>query len=286
MLTIAEIGPGRGTLMADALRALLRVAPDVLTGAGIALVEISDRLAAEQARTLRHAPVAVARHRDIAEIDGPMIIIGNEILDALPVRQAVFRSGAWRERTVDVAASGGFAWSTGAACALPSTLAQAARGPQVGDIAEWRCWETPGGMLATIAAKAHRAPLAALFIDYGHAASALGETLQAVRGHAVAPPLAAPGRADLSAAVDFAAFLEAATRSGLSTHGPITQAAFLGRLGITERAEQLLAAARSAAVANGIEAGIQRLLAPAGMGGRFKVVAVASQGLPIPPGFA
>jgi SAM-dependent MidA family methyltransferase len=148
-----------------------------------------------------------------------------------------------------------------------------------GDIAELRPGEE--ALLAALAARGN--PLAALFIDYGPAEPALGDTLQAVRGHAYADPLAEPGAADLTAHVQFAAFVRKARAAGLAANGPLTQAEFLGRLGIVERTARLMAA--NPTRAGEIEAQTQRLMSPGGMGQLFKAVALRSPPLPMAPGF-
>ena len=126
-------------------------------------------------------------------------------------------------------------------------------------------------------------PLAALFVDYGHTQPALGETLQAVRNHAYEHPLCSPGEADLTVQVDFSDVAAEMKKQGFAVDGPVTQAEFLGRLGIIERASKLMAA--NPAKAAGIEAGVMRLMAPNGMGTRFKAIGIRSPHLPALPGF-
>ena len=128
-----------------------------------------------------------------------------------------------------------------------------------------------------------RRPHVALFIDYGPAGSAYGDTLQAVHRHAWVDPLSLPGLADLTAHVRFASLARKARTVGLAADGPIAQAEFLGRLGIAERAARLMAA--NPERAGEIETGVQRLMSPTGMGGLFKVMAVRSSTLPPPPPF-
>ena len=146
--------------------------------------------------------------------------------------------------------------------------------------------ETRAAAFAAWSAKlaALGSPLAALFIDYGHAAPGLGDTLQAVRAHRYEDALAAPGEADLTAQVDFAAFAAAMAEHGLACDGPVTQAEFLGALGIAERASRLMAANPARAAA--IEGDVARLMAPNGMGGRFQAIGVRSRDVPPLPGLA
>ena len=138
-------------------------------------------------------------------------------------------------------------------------------------------------MTSGLQALSQSGPVAALFIDYGHTISQAGETLQAVRNHSFEHPLTSPGEADLSAHVDFAAFANACHAAGLESDGPVTQAEFLGRLGIIERASKLMGA--NPARAGEIETGVARLMAPGGMGSRFKAIGIRSAGLAPLPGF-
>jgi SAM-dependent MidA family methyltransferase len=139
-------------------------------------------------------------------------------------------------------------------------------------------------VIGPLAALGGRVPLAALFIDYGHTVTAWGDTLQAVRAHRAEHPLASPGEADLSLAVDFAAFSQASLAAGLTVDGPVAQAIFLGELGIAERASKLMAT--NPARAGEIESAVSRLIAMPGMGSRFQAIALRSAGLPPAPGFA
>ncbi|MFZ1103003.1 MAG: SAM-dependent methyltransferase [Hyphomicrobiaceae bacterium] len=286
-LRLVELGPGRGTLMRDALRAA-KALPGFLAAVLVHLVEISPTLRQLQRETL--APAAadgpeVAWHEAIEAVPaGPAIVVANELLDALPVRQLIRDGGAWRERVVALRPDRRLQLAAGPTVQL---MGRAARllgdrpAPQ-GAIVELRPGEER--LLAALAARATQtSPLTALFIDYGPAEAAFGDTLQAVRGHAYADPLLEPGAADLTAHVQLAALVEKARAAGLAADGPITQAEFLGRLGIVERTARLMAA--NPARAGEIEAGTQRLMSPGGMGQLFKAVTARSPGLPVPPGF-
>jgi SAM-dependent MidA family methyltransferase len=185
-------------------------------------------------------------------------------------------------------AAGASAWSlwgrTGSCNSRPDLTRDEARWLAAlpasdGAIAELR----PGEEALLTALAARSGPLAALLIDYGPAAPALGDTLQAVRNHAYADPLAEPGAADLTAHVQFAAVIAKARAAGLAADGPLTQAELLGRLGIVERTARLMAA--NPARAASIETGTQRLMSPGGMGQLFKAIAIRSPGLPVPPAF-
>jgi SAM-dependent MidA family methyltransferase len=271
-LRLVELGPGRGTLMADALRAA-RAVEGFIEAVRLHLVEASAPLRGAQAQALSASGVQPAWHKHVREVPpGAAIALANEFLDALPVRQLVFQEGAWRERVVELAADGGLRFGIGPVASHRGGAAP----PAEGGILELRAGEDE--LLAALAARG--APLLALFIDYGPAAPAFGDTLQAVRRHAWADPLHAPGTADLTAHVQFAALAGKARTAGLAADGPVTQGEFLGRLGIAERATRLMSA--NPARAGEIEAAVQRLISPTGMGQLFKALAVRSAALSPP----
>jgi NADH dehydrogenase [ubiquinone] 1 alpha subcomplex assembly factor 7 len=277
-LRLVELGPGRGTLMRDALRAARRV-PGFIEAVTVHLVEISPGLHASQQATLASMPgqPSISWHRDIGDVpEGPAIVVANEFLDALPIRQLIYAGGAWRERVVALDAGDALIFAQGEKAAPGADIALE---PQVGAIVELRPGEEQ--LLARLAARPQ--PLVALFIDYGPATAAVGDTLQAVRRHEYTDPLLEPGTADLTAHVLFAGLAGKARAAGLAADGPITQAEFLGQLGIAERAARLMAANPDKAAE--IEAGVQRLMAPTGMGQLFKVLAVRSCTLPPPAPF-
>jgi SAM-dependent MidA family methyltransferase len=277
-VVVAELGPGRGTLLADATRAW-RSVQDFAGSVSLALIERSPVLRETQKDTLKDASRPIRWYESLDEVPRgcPLIVIANEFLDALPVRQFVCRGGAWRERCVGLGADGSLVFVEGGIVhddALPAA-------PD-GAIVERRPATAP--LLASLAARAKEAPLAALFIDYGHERSGLGDTLQAVRHHRYADPLAAPGEADLTAHVDFAALRGEAERLGLKAYGPVPQGEFLLRLGLMERRDRLLAAARPEQ-REMISSGAARLADPNQMGVLFKVLALTSDGLAPPPPF-
>jgi SAM-dependent MidA family methyltransferase len=279
-LRLIELGPGRGTLMRDALRAA-RAAPAFRRALEVHLVETNAALAAQQRALLQDmdVPVAWSEDVDVATCAAPAIVLANEFLDTLPVAQWVYRSSGWHLRSVGIDGEDRLAFVDGApdpALHLPAEIEGAAR---AGDIFETReaALRTLGETLASLGA-----PLAAIFIDYGHVAPALGDTLQAVRAHAYDDPLAAPGEADLTAQVDFSSVAAAMARAGLACDGPVTQAEFLGALGIAERGSVLMQANPAKAAA--IEGEIARLMAPGGMGTRFHAIGVRSKHLPVLPG--
>jgi NADH dehydrogenase [ubiquinone] 1 alpha subcomplex assembly factor 7 len=274
-LNLVELGPGRGTLMADALRAA-KAAPGFIEAVRVHLVEASGPLRQMQRAALAVSGLAPAWHRNAGDVpSGAAIIIANEFLDALPIRQLVFGEGAWRERVVDLDPGGGLRFAL-----VPAVDFAVQAPPRPGAIVELRAGEAE--LLAALAERG--APLAALFIDYGPEGPASGDTLQAVRRHAYADPLSEPGTADLTAHVQFAALAKKARAAGLAADGPLPQGEFLGRLGIAERAARLMAA--NPVRAGEIEAAVQRLVSPTGMGQLFKALAVRSPALspPVPFG--
>jgi len=288
-LRLVELGPGRGTLMRDVLHAAHTV-PQFVDAATVHLIEVSAPLRAIQRQALPpphraegasstrrgegNAP-AIVWHNALDEVPpGAAIIIANEFLDALPIRQLIYRDDAWHERVVDLALDGSLRFTAGSPVEFRS---DAEAKPDA--IVELRAGEDE--VLQILAARAK--PHIALFIDYGPAEPSSGDKLQAVRRHAYTDPLVAPGTADLTAHVQFAALGKKACAAGLAAHGPMTQAEFLGRLGIVERAQRLMAA--NPGRAGEIEAAVQRLISPGGMGGLFKVMVVGSPHLPAPVPF-
>jgi NADH dehydrogenase [ubiquinone] 1 alpha subcomplex assembly factor 7 len=278
-LNLVELGPGRGTLLRDALRAA-RSVPQFLAAASLHPIERSAPLREAQRRSLasfshpadprQHGhDFAITWHEAIGTVpEGATIVIANEFLDALPIRQLVCDEGEWHERVVDVERGGGLRFAVGPVTNIST-----------------EAWRLPGAVLELregeeelLAALARReAPLVALFIDYGPMDRATGDTLQAVHRHAWVDPLSRPGRADLTAHVAFASLADKARAAGLGADGPMTQAEFLGRLGVAERAARLMAANPTDAAA--IEAGVQRLISPTGMGELCKVLVVRSRHL-------
>lgn len=281
-LVLAELGPGRGTLMADLLRAA-RVRPAFLAAAEVHLVETSPRLRAVQEATL--AGHRVNWHAAMDTLPpGPAIVVANEFFDALPIRQYVRGREDWAERMVGLDGEGRLAFGLrpvdGAAPSLPSL-------PADGGAVAQAVVEVSPAATAIMGASAGRVAKeggAFLAIDYGYEGPAFGDTLQAVRRHAFADPLADPGEADLTAHVDFGALAMAATDEGARAWPLLTQGAFLSRLGIAARAERL-AAGKDAATTAAIAAAVRRLTAPDAMGTLFKVLGVSQSGLAALPGF-
>lgn len=269
-----EYGPGRGTLAADALRAMATVglAPSVH------LIEASGTLREKQAAAVPNAEW----HLDLLGVpdDGALLVVANEFFDALPIRQLVKTDEGWRERlvacqdTLFLPVVGNTVFDP----IVPSHL----RGAPNGSILE-----TSPASVAVMRVLARRLVAqggAALVIDYGYDGPLVGDTLQAVSGHAFANPFEDPGERDLTAHVDFGTLAEAARAEGAVVHGPVGQGAFLEALGIGPRAAALAAAAPERAA--GIAADRARLTGGDQMGDLFKVIAVTAPGWPAPEGFA
>ncbi|HWV41114.1 class I SAM-dependent methyltransferase [Pseudorhodoplanes sp.] len=281
---LIELGPGRGTMMRDALRAA-KVLPKFRDALSVQMVEISPTLERLQRENLKDFDVPIRWHRDLESVpEGPSIILANEYVDALPVHQVVKQSDGWHERVVGLNANGDFALGL-APDPLPRFerfMPKKIKDAPVGAIFEWR-----NDIFAFDIARRVRNTGAALLIDYGHIESDLGETLQAVNAHNFSDPLLAPGMADITAHVDFAAFGEAAAAIGAAIHGPVTQARFLRELGIDARGDALRRGATDEQAAN-ITKGIERLTeaGKTGMGELFKVLAISDPKLDTLPGFA
>jgi NADH dehydrogenase [ubiquinone] 1 alpha subcomplex assembly factor 7 len=281
---LIELGPGRGTMMADALRAM-RAVPAFRKAARVHLVEISVDLQMRQRQTLAEVDDVMLRwHAKLDEVPaGPSIILANEFFDALPVRQAERRATGWHERAVTINAGDTLALTVAAEplvdfeAGLPRTTRRAA----IGDIFEWRTDQFAADVARRVVAGG-----AALAIDYGHLRTAVGDTFQAVRSHRYASPLALPGLTDLTAHVDFEALGRMAQEAGARVHGPIEQGAFLKRLGIEARAAALEAQADDAR-RPAIAAALQRLAGNGrgDMGSQFKVIGFSMPQLTGLPGF-
>ncbi len=284
-LHVIELGPGRGTLMSDALRAA-QVLPDFRNALAVHLIEISPALQAKQERMLQGQSTPVFWHAAFDAVPGgPAIIIANEFFDALPVNQAVKSTDGWHERQIEINAEGNLAFAI-APEPIPlfdRLLPPAVRNAPEQSIFEWRNDTLAMQIGRRIAAEGG----AALAIDYGHAQSAAGETLQAVGRHAYVDPLTAPGTVDLTAHVDFQALARAVEAMGANGFGPIDQSQFLRNLGIETRAAALKAKASPAAAA-AIDLTVARLIGHGrtDMGALFKVAAFTHPNLGTPPGFA
>ncbi len=269
---LAELGPGRGTLMEDVLRATKGV-PGFHDALDLHLVEASPVLAKEQAARL---PV-VQTYTRVADLpDAPLFLIANEFLDALPVRQFVRSDNGWRERMIGLA-QGELAFGLSDEAQIPQ-LDHRLEDTKDGDLVEV-CPALPA-IISEVSDRIGRHGGAALFIDYGDWRS-LGDTLQALRGHEPVDPLDNPGSADLTTHVDFEAIAKAASPAKYSRVTP--QGVFLERLGITARAQTLATKLTGEALENHIAAH-RRLTHPAEMGDLFKVIGITPATCPPPPG--
>ena len=282
---LVELGPGKGTMMSDVLRALA-VAPDALQAARVSLVEASAALKMVQGRTLGRSPVPVSWAKSLDHVgEGPAIILANEFLDCLPVRQAVKTAGRWRERCVglDPEDPSRFCFVLGAAlCADAALIAPELR--EAGEDALVELRPGDGRIAESLARRFETAPGRALFIDYGPAQPEPGDTLQALKAHRKVDPLDAPGTADLTARVDFASFARACVARDLDVHGPVEQGDFLKALGAQQRAAALIAQSNDDTVKARIARQLHRLTDAGEMGALFKVMCISNPGLPAPAG--
>jgi NADH dehydrogenase [ubiquinone] 1 alpha subcomplex assembly factor 7 len=283
LLRLIEIGPGRGTMMADALRAL-RVLPPLFQALSIHLVEVNPVLREKQKEMLSGSH-EISWHDTIDEVpEGPSVIFANEYFDVLPIHQMVKRETGWHERTVELDGNGKMVFGT-AIEPVPyfeTLLPPLVRAAPVGAVFEWR----PDAEIMKIASRVRDQDGAALIIDYGHIRSDAGDTFQAIARHSYTDPLKNPGLADLTAHVDFQALVRAAENIGARVHGPVPQGDFLRRLGIETRAVSLMAKA-SHEVSEDIAGALKRLVegGSGGMGQMFKVLAISEPNLTTLAGF-
>ncbi len=282
---LTELGPGKGTLMIDLVRALSAM-PGVAEAAHIHMIETSPSLADQQRKNLDRAGIAGARwHQRLADIPrGPLIVVANEFFDALPVRQYVRTERGWHERLVD--------WDPAAECfrfvlaarpaADPEAVPQELKHAPEDEVVE-SC-PAAQALVSDLAERLVKDDGAVLVIDYGSAESATGDSLQAVSGHATHPVLDRPGEADLTAHVDFAALAKAGQAAGAAAHGPVTQGSFLQALGIDLRAAALSEHA-TPAQQHDLQTAVERLCAPEQMGELFKALAFTRADHLPPAGF-
>ena len=270
---LAEAGPGRGTLMADALRAIGRAASAFRDALSPHLIETSPRLRAAQAAAL---PAGTVWHEGLDTLpDAPLILLANEFLDALPIRQFVRHGEGWTERFV----------AAGAFVELPAVPPAAVTASADGsEEAMVEFCEPARAFVAALAGRLAARPGAALLLDYGPAEPATGDSLQALRGGIPADPLADPGEADLTAHVDFPALAALARDAGAATYGPLPQGALLTRLGLFQRTDRL-ARGQPPARAMALVAAARRLAEPVRMGRLVKALALCHPACPTPAGF-
>lgn len=277
---LAEIGPGRGTLMADMLRTLGRLDPAFVTLARVAMIEASPRLAEIQKAKLANGRAKPTWFADVAGLPSlPLVIVGNELFDALPTRQFVKTPQGWCERMVALDEAGELTFWVGAAGIDPALLPRDAGEAPEGAIFE--AAPAREALIDEIAARIARHGGAGLFIDYGHLQPGFGDTLQAVRAHAFDGVLANPGAADLTSHVDFAVLADVARSHGLRAR-MMTQGEFLLGMGLLERAGALGERADDA-TRKRLRTEAERLAGPEAMGSLFKVLMIAPPGVSLPP---
>jgi SAM-dependent MidA family methyltransferase len=283
-LRLIELGPGRGTMMADALRAI-RVLPPLYESIDIHLVEINPVLR-ERQRTTLSGSRNITWHDSLDDVpEGPAIILANEYFDVLPIHQVVRRETGWHERVVNLDDDGKLSFGA-AEEPIPRfevLLPPLVRAAPIGAVFEWR----PDHEMMKIATRVRDQGGAVLVIDYGHMRSDAGDTFQAIARHSFADPLKHPGQADVTAHVDFQALARAAEDVGARVHGPVTQGEFLKRLGIETRAVTLMGKTTSEVSAD-IAAALKRLTdsGRGGMGSMFKVLAVTQPDLTMVAGLS
>ena len=265
---LVELGPGRGTLMADLLRAARKAVPAFADAAAIHLVEMSPMLRKLQAKALGKDVSWHDRLEDVPE--GPMVLIANEFFDAIPIRQFERRDGRWHERVVGLKDD---------ALVLGIVASDIGDAGEDGDVIEWSPIRTAIGR--TLGERLAKTPGAALIIDYGHFQTAPGDTLQAMKKHGYVSILETPGLSDLTSHVDFEALGKAIGQGGASVHPAITQRAFLLAMGLEQRTGMLKAKAdlRTRAI---LDRQMMRLAAPGQMGNLFKILSATSPGLETP----
>jgi SAM-dependent MidA family methyltransferase len=290
---LVELGPGRGQLMVDLLRATGAV-PGFRAAAKLHLVETSARLIEVQRQKLAAAgidPASIAWHARFEDLPaGPLFLIANELFDALPVDQFIRTAeggrtaAGWQERRVGLDPTGAFSFV--AVDAAPDLMRDLAL-PEAAPGAITEISRARAALAGRIGARLAADGGLALVIDYGAWPSGpTGDTLQAVRGQKSVPPLAAPGMADLSTQVDFKALGEAASAAGAAVFGPVPQGPFLRALGIEARIAALLQATDDPEARRALRAGLFRLTDAGAMGELFKVLILGAPGAPLPPGFS
>ncbi len=278
-MQLVELGPGRGSLMQDILRVMARH-PKMTKDLSVHLVEISPGLRASQKDRLGKSNVSLAWYDHVSEVpQAPFILIANEFLDALPVRQFHRQDDGWHEVMVGINKDGNLTLGVASNVSVLSDLL-----PSVseGDVIEW-C-PAAVSIVDEIARRLHHVPGAALLIDYGYDTPLGKPTLQAIKNHRSVDLLTEPGGADISAHVDFSALAAQGKAKGLVVHGPVDQGIFLRRLGAEVRCEQLMASVPEKAEITRM--GVTRLINPGQMGRLFKVMAFTQAQAPLPSGFA
>jgi NADH dehydrogenase [ubiquinone] 1 alpha subcomplex assembly factor 7 len=271
---LVELGPGRGTLMADMLRTA-KIKPAFLAAADVRLVEMSPRLRELQRATLEKGGATAHWHDRIEDIPrGPAIVIANEFFDALPVHQFEWADGRWSERVIGLTADGALGFGLRPVEQRAMTIA-------LPDRAVVETSPAARAVMTSLATRLKQQGGAALIVDYGSAEPGHGDTVQAVRAHKYDDVLAAPGEADVTAHVDFAALARAATAAGAEARKVMRQGEFLIRLGLVDRAK-VLGRDKDTRTRDLIASAMERLAGPKAMGDLFKVLAISAPGLKLP----
>ncbi len=282
---LIELGPGRGTLMADALRAIQTV-PSCAAAVNVHLIEISPVLQDRQREILKdHGQNhSILWHGQFTQVpDGPSVVIANEFFDALPIHQYERRSNGWCERLVALNQQGEFYFDFADSLDAGSKIPNHLQSSPVGSIFEIR--PAADTLLAEFGERLKRHPGAGLIIDYGHTASGVGDTLQAVKNQQFCDIFFEPGEIDITAHVDFEALMRVAENEVLNIYGPVTQKRFLEQLGIAERAKKLQAHARPDQ-SQDIETALTRLIVENHMGDLFQALGFSAPNIETLPGFS
>ncbi|MDZ7926836.1 MAG: class I SAM-dependent methyltransferase [Agrobacterium sp.] len=280
---LVEIGPGRGTMMSDMLRVVSRIAPPLYEAMQVHLVETSPRLCATQKQTLAAHRDKLTWHESFDDVpEGFLLVVANELFDAIPIRQFVKTPQGFRERVVSLDANDDLVFSTGLAGIDPTLLPPLPERQPMGTIFEIS--PAREAVMTAICQRLSTHGGTALAIDYGHLVAGYGDTLQAMRNHAFDPPLSHPGEADLTSHVDFESLVRTAEATGVHINGTLRQGDFLNGLGIRERAKALSAKATPDQTLEIAEA-VNRLAGEGAgkMGELFKVIAVSSPALHLMP---
>lgn len=273
-IQLVELGPGRGTLMNDALR-IAQLDPNFTAALSVHLVEISPTLRQAQKAQLANQPFEIKFHQSLDTVPpGPKLVIANEFFDALPLRQFQMQDGQWHERLVGL-------FENDLAFGLAQEPAPTNLFPaELGTVQEGEIFELPvttdQNIEALCAALAPQMS-AALIIDYGYDKTQTGNSFQAIQTHQYADPLDAPGSADLTSHINFDRIAGQARAQNIAAHKLMTQGDFLNQMGINERMTQLANANPTAAAS--ITTDVARLTEPDQMGTLFKVLMLASHGL-------
>ena len=274
---LAEAGPGKGTLMSDLLRAASFV-PGFADAVTVNLIETSPMMKDEQRRNIPDAfEVKWISTLEDAD-DGLFVLIANEFLDAIPLRQFVKTGQGWCERSVALGEKDELRWVTTTPLTDPALLPAGEEVEPEGAVFEYA--PAREAWTQMLSERIARDGGAALLIDYGHSDTGFGDTFQAVRGHEYTDPLLEPGLADLTSHVDFEAISRAASKEGVLVSRLATQSEFLLAMGLAERAGQL-GAGKTEAEQESIRIAVERLVSPDAMGSLFKVLALGTDPLPV-----